>query len=252
MPHTHTVWPNDLAALQGQGFAAAYLASSSPQVSIPACASGSKLLQVVLRTRGYGSELSWLVTKRSLLNVVFAPTPNEQNIVMAGEEGSSETCCSDCEDTTAARPVGIYSHLGIKATQPMTYAVETMHAGGALPPSVRSKVPPAVAATAEAEYKDYRSYYSYACLPVGSYNLFSYDSYGDGWEGGRITLTQVVNASTGCVLLSGASPTRFNLTTPFAVTVRLHGTAALMNAQRPRAGPKPFAGDNVQVCCWVR
>lgn len=81
-------------------------------------------------------------------------------------------------------------------------------------------MPTAVAATAEPEYKDYRSYYSYACLPTGSYSLFTYDSYGDGWEGGRVTLTQVVNATTGCVLLSGASPTRFNLTTTFSVTVR--------------------------------
>ena len=73
------------ASLQGQGFAATYLATSNPQTNVPSCASGTKLLQVVLRTRGYGSELSWLVTKRSLLNIVFAPTPNEQNIVMAGE-----------------------------------------------------------------------------------------------------------------------------------------------------------------------
>lgn len=91
---------------------------------------------------------------------------------------------------------------------------------------MRSKVPTAIAATAEPEYKDYRSYYSYACLPTGSYSLFTYDSYGDGWEGGRITLTQVVNATTGCVLLSGASPTRFNLTTTFSVTVRAKFFAA--------------------------
>lgn len=75
------------------------------------------------------------------------------------------------------------------------------------------------------DYKDYRSYYSYACLATGGYALFSFDSYGDGWEGGRITLTQVVNATTGCVLLSGASPLIFNLTTKFSVTVSVHGMA---------------------------
>lgn len=94
-------------------------------------------------------------------------------------------------------------------------------AGGQLPPRVRTKVPPAVAAQAQTDYKDYRSYYSYACLATGGYALFSFDSYGDGWEGGRITLTQVVNATTGCVLLSGASPMTFNLTTKFSVTVRV-------------------------------
>lgn len=69
---------------QGRGFAAQYLASSTPQVNIPVCTGGAKLLQVVLRTRAYGSEISWVVGKRSLLNVVFASTPNEQNIVMTG------------------------------------------------------------------------------------------------------------------------------------------------------------------------
>lgn len=76
----------EIPVLQGQGFAAQYLAASSPQVNIPPCSDGSKLLQVVLRTRGYGSEISWVIIKRSLLNVVFAPTPNEQNIVLAGEK----------------------------------------------------------------------------------------------------------------------------------------------------------------------
>lgn len=72
------------ASIQDQGFAANYLASNTPQVSIPVCTGGDKLLQAVLRTRAYASELSWVVAKRSFLNVVFAPTPNEQNMVMAG------------------------------------------------------------------------------------------------------------------------------------------------------------------------
>jgi hypothetical protein len=91
--------------------------------------------------------------------------------------------------------------------------------GGLLPPSVRSRIPSAVAAHAQIDYKDYRSYYSYACLDTGGYNLFSYDSYGNGWEGGRITVAQVVNATTGCTLLTGGSPAQFNLTTQFTVTV---------------------------------
>jgi len=72
--------------LQGQGFAAGYLASSTPQVNIPTCVGSSKLLQVVLRTRAYGSELSWVISHRSLLNALLAATPTEQNIVMAGQQ----------------------------------------------------------------------------------------------------------------------------------------------------------------------
>lgn len=92
-----------------------------------------------------------------------------------------------------------------------------MVVGGLLPPSVKSKVPTSV--IVQTDYKDYRSYYSYACLATGSYNLFTYDSYGDGWEGGKITLTQIVNATTGCELLSGGSPAKFNLTTQFSISV---------------------------------
>lgn len=73
-------------SLQKQGFAGQYLASSSPLVNIPVCASGSKLLQVVLRTRAYGSELSWVILKRKIVNYIFTATPSEQNIVMAGKQ----------------------------------------------------------------------------------------------------------------------------------------------------------------------
>jgi hypothetical protein len=72
------------ASIQDEGFAANYLATNTPQIDIPVCTDGAKLLQAVLRTRAYASELSWVVTKRSLLNIVFAPAPNEQNIIMAG------------------------------------------------------------------------------------------------------------------------------------------------------------------------
>jgi hypothetical protein len=73
------------ASKQEQGFAAQYRASNTPQVHIPTCFGGNKLVQVTLRTRAYGSEISWVVSKRSLLNVVLTPTPTEQNIVMAGK-----------------------------------------------------------------------------------------------------------------------------------------------------------------------
>lgn len=91
--------------------------------------------------------------------------------------------------------------------------------GGLLPSSLKSKVPATVAAVADAEYKDYRSYYSYACLQIGNYNLNLYDSYGDGWDGGRLTITQMVNASAGCELLA-ESTTTSNKTVAFSITVR--------------------------------
>jgi hypothetical protein len=95
-------------------------------------------------------------------------------------------------------------------------------AGGLLPPSVKNKVPAAVSADADTEYKDYRSYYKYMCLPMGFYNLNMYDSYGDGWDGGRITITQMVNASAGCQLLSETLLTQISSkAVAFAVTVRV-------------------------------
>eukprot|EP00882_Tetradesmus_deserticola_P023878 GHRQ01026036.1.p1 GENE.GHRQ01026036.1~~GHRQ01026036.1.p1 ORF type:complete len:217 (+),score=39.71 GHRQ01026036.1:471-1121(+) len=92
--------------------------------------------------------------------------------------------------------------------------------GGLLPSSVKSKVPAAVAADSDAEYKDYRSYYKYMCLPMGFYNLNMYDSFGDGWDSGRITVTQMVNASAGCQLLSETMPTQTSSrAVPFSITV---------------------------------
>lgn len=75
-----------------------------------------------------------------------------------------------------------------------------------------------VADEADGEYKDYRSYYSYACLQLGDYNLNLYDSYGDGWNGGRITVTQMVNVSAGCQLLTETTDTS-NKTIAFSITV---------------------------------
>lgn len=67
---------------QGHGFAASYVASATPQVKLPTCDSRSKLMQVVLRSRQYGSELSWLVSKRSASASNDAPSTS--NVVMAG------------------------------------------------------------------------------------------------------------------------------------------------------------------------
>jgi hypothetical protein len=72
-----------LRLLQGRGFAASYIASTAPQVKLPVCSGTAKLVQVVLRTRQYGSELSWLITRRLGLSSVDAPS--SLNIAMAGE-----------------------------------------------------------------------------------------------------------------------------------------------------------------------
>jgi hypothetical protein len=107
----------------------------------------------------------------------------------------------------------------------IVFVGDDVMSGGALPSSLKPKVPAVVAAAADPLYKDYRSYYNYICLPIGSYSCLMYDSYGDGWNGGSLTITQMVNATAGCQLLSGA-PERFNKTLPFAITVRWHGSTS--------------------------
>jgi hypothetical protein len=69
--------------LQGHGFAASYIASSAPQVKLPVCSGTAKLVQVVLRTRQYGTELSWLITRRLGLSTSL-DAPSQLNIAMAG------------------------------------------------------------------------------------------------------------------------------------------------------------------------
>ncbi|KAF6263192.1 hypothetical protein COO60DRAFT_1635413 [Scenedesmus sp. NREL 46B-D3] len=145
------------SSLDGRGFAASYLASTAPQVKLPVCTGTAKLVQVVLRTRQFGSELSWLITRR--VGVSSIDAPNQLNIAMAG---------------------------------------------GLLPSSVKSKVPAAVIADSDTEYKDYRSYYKYMCLPLGFYNLNMYDSFGDGWDSGRIT-EDAATSSAACSLLTSNS-----------------------------------------------
>jgi hypothetical protein len=73
-------------SLGGTGFAASFLSTSTPQLLIPTCIDGSKLLQVMLRSRDYGAEMGWLVTKRRILDALFTSTPSSSNIVMAGGE----------------------------------------------------------------------------------------------------------------------------------------------------------------------
>lgn len=68
--------------LQGHGFAASYNASSSPQIKLPVCSSSSKLMQVVLRSRQSGAELSWLIKKHS----AASDTLSSSSIIMAGED----------------------------------------------------------------------------------------------------------------------------------------------------------------------
>lgn len=51
------------------------------------------MVQAVLRTRQYGSELSWLVTARSTV-FGYLNAPNQFNIVMAGMASSRRLHCS--------------------------------------------------------------------------------------------------------------------------------------------------------------
>jgi hypothetical protein len=95
-----------------------------------------------------------------------------------------------------------------------------MLAGGALPPKVYVTLP-AEARNSTDAYKDYRSYTVYSCVPPGSYFLSLYDSFGDGWAGATIVLTQLTNgdASKGCELLKG-SLAGYSKNYTFAVQVR--------------------------------
>jgi hypothetical protein len=84
-------------------------------------------------------------------------------------------------------------------------------AGGLLPAAVQLAVPAAVERAADGEYRDFRSYYSYACLLPGAFELDLYDSYGDGWGGARMMLSALVMEGSGpdrrvaaaCQLASG-------------------------------------------------
>eukprot|EP00882_Tetradesmus_deserticola_P022978 GHRQ01025002.1.p1 GENE.GHRQ01025002.1~~GHRQ01025002.1.p1 ORF type:complete len:106 (-),score=9.01 GHRQ01025002.1:287-604(-) len=59
-------------------------------MDLPVCSGTAKLVQVVLRTRQYGSELSWLVTRR--VGVSSIDAPNQLNIAMAGGCGNAGCC----------------------------------------------------------------------------------------------------------------------------------------------------------------
>jgi hypothetical protein len=68
--------------LQRAGFNATYLATALPQMAVPTCTGSSKLVQVVLRSRQYAAELSWIITAR---NAQGSYTPSQTNMLMAGK-----------------------------------------------------------------------------------------------------------------------------------------------------------------------
>jgi len=150
--------------IQRSGWAASYNATAAPKIPLPDCSDGARPVQAVLRTRQAASELSWTVSRRSAV-------------------------LSSTEPLLGA--------LASKLLQP-----PVVMTGGLLPAALDLSVPAAVKAQPGGEYKDYRSYYSYACLPVGSYDLNLFDSYGDGWDGGRLSLSVLVisNGTTGVTI----------------------------------------------------
>ena len=48
-------------SIESSGFIANYEASASPVMELPACTDGKQVLQVVVRTRQYGGEASWVL-----------------------------------------------------------------------------------------------------------------------------------------------------------------------------------------------
>jgi hypothetical protein len=51
-------------------------------MAVPTCTGSSKLVQVVLRSRQYAAELSWIITAR---NAQGSYTPSQTNMLMAGK-----------------------------------------------------------------------------------------------------------------------------------------------------------------------
>jgi hypothetical protein len=146
-------------SIQRAGWAAKYSATADSKVPLPDCADGARLVRAVLRTRQSASELSWTVARRTAPS---APTAPVQQLLASSKA----------------------------QLQPVVMV------GGLLPAALALSVPAAVRAAADGEYKDYRSYYSYACLPAGGYDLNLFDSYGDGWDGARLTLSELVHSPT--------------------------------------------------------
>eukprot|EP00877_Chromochloris_zofingiensis_P002817 jgi/Chrzof1/12536/Cz06g37220.t1 len=140
-------------SIQGSGFALTYSSSATPDVNLPTCLGGAQLIRVLVRTRAYSAENSWVLTKKS------SAALQQQTVVMAG---------------------------------------------GNVPSSQHITIPNAIAALGISEYKDYRSFYSYDCLPQGDYTLTLFDAFGDGWGQASLTLSQMsADGSSYCTLASG-------------------------------------------------
>ncbi|GBF88369.1 hypothetical protein Rsub_01081 [Raphidocelis subcapitata] len=177
--------------IQRAGWAATYSAARTVQAALPACAAGTRLVQATLRTRAAAAEVSWSVARRKTT-------------------------------ATAAAGAVISAVAGQLLTGGATPAI--VMAGGLLPVSVELALPAAVKQAAFGEYKDFRSYTSYACLPPGDYTANLYDSNGDGWGGARLAVSSVEGAGGAARECALASDTVLASTT--AVDFTLGATSA--------------------------
>lgn len=201
------------ATLQRPGWAANYTAAAAVQAPLPACAPGELTVQAALRTRAGAEEASWTVVQRAAAASVFTD------------------------------PLGALAG-GLAAA--ITGGSAVVMAGGLLPPAVALSVPTAVkqASATRGDYKDYRSYYAYECLPPGSYTLNMYDSYGDGWAGGRLALRAMqrdgggAGAARGACQVAEGTVAAGSAEVAFAIQVRIR----LRLRATPRIPPPPLAG----------
>lgn len=199
------------------------------------------VLQVSVRTRQFGSEISWVLTAAGSasvqqsevllsggwsargLHLALQANCRQQPTNATCQAGSCQLCTSNvhgdwalgclavCLRFSRAAPVRGFAcrnvchsrlrteHSTLLAGPSCLYTLQ-LPAGGQLPSSLRVVLPEG---STSDPYKDYRSYPSYTCLAPGTYTLRLYDSYGDGWSGAVITVTQLVggNAAMGCELV---------------------------------------------------
>jgi hypothetical protein len=136
-------------------------------------------------------------------------------------------------------------------------------AGGLLPGGAASSLSAAAQEASQGEYKEFRSYYSYACLATGRYDVTMYDSYGDGWGGARLTLAALnvdpSGAAVACDLVSGTVE-KATQTQTFDLQVRQgrRGLRVLFEGWRPAwrqaatAGQSKMIGCRASVCAACR
>ena len=112
-------------------------------------------------------------------------------------------------------------------------------AGGLLPAAAAAALPAEVkeAPSYWPEYKSLRSYFSYGCLAPGDYIIKMYDSYGDGWAGGRLSLALLADGAGGrgsqeCAVLSET-----------VTTIEASAEFTLRPAAAPGAADGSAAGD---------